>query len=198
LRRVLQWRDFGNPRPGPDPEPGTVATAAQLRATYRRSVNAEHVPGTRPPRFRLKDDATIAVILQDQQCYVNAWVLRQPSDFQDRVLHHEQGHYDLVALFCRDLFIDLVQLTSASLPNAQQVIREVQRIFSRYDALIAGVHDAYDDGSEHGRNPDEQRRWDGFIQTAFTQPRSPAMRAPDGTPCKVQLASVLGTGGITI
>ena len=102
LRRTLTWGDFGNPRRGPDPAPGVVATAAQTRATHSHTINSEMVPGTRPPSFRLRDNVTVSVVLQPNQMFVNAWVLRQPVSFQDSILHHEQGHYDLVALFCRD------------------------------------------------------------------------------------------------
>src|SRR5512138_3263405 len=110
LRRSLSWSDFGNPRPGPDPAGNTIATAAQTRATHAHTVNSEVVPGTRPHTFRLSDNVTITVTLQRNQMFVNAWVFRQSSTFQDTILHHEQGHYDLVALFCRDMFIDIMAL----------------------------------------------------------------------------------------
>lgn len=198
LRRTLRWSDFGAPRPGPDPAAGVVATAAQTRATHTHTENAEHVPGTRPPRFRLRDEVAVGIVLQSQQCFVNAWVFRRPTTFQSNLLHHEQGHYDLVALFCRDMFIDLMALKTQTFPNAQGVIQGVQQILGRYDSLIAAVHTPYDDDAQHGRNPQQQRRWDGFIQSAFTRPRNPPMRAPDGALYKVPLATVLRLAGVSI
>ncbi len=196
LRRQLTWSDFGTPRPGPDPQPGVHATAAQTRATYRQVINAEYIEGTNPHEFRLKDDVVITVILQTHSVFVNAWVFRRPTSFQDDVLHHEQGHYDFVALFCRDMFIDIMALKQQTFPRPQDVLTAVQQIFRQYDPLIAGVHDPYDVATEHGLLPAQQQRWDGFISTAFTQVRNPPVSAPDGTPYKTPLLDVLNAGGV--
>jgi len=198
LRRSLAWRDFGTPRPGPDPAPGVVATAAQTRATHSHSVNSEPIPGTHPPSFRLRDNVTVTVILQPAQMFVNAWVFRQPTSFQDSLLHHEQGHYDLVALFCRDMFIEIMALKTQTFPNGNGPLQAVQQIFNRFDPLIASVHALYDNDAQHGRNATQQTRWDGLIQAAFTRPRNPPMSAPDGTPYKVPLFDCLRSGGVNI
>src|SRR5688572_6390956 len=196
LRKTLKWSDFGNPRPGEGPAPGVVATAAQTRATHSHTVNVEQVPGTRT--FRLADSVAISVILQRNQMFVNAWVFQQPQTFQDDLLHHEQGHYDLVALFCRDMFIDIMALKTQTFPNPNGVLQAVQQIFGRYDPLIAAVHTPYDNDAQHGRVPAQQRRWDGFIQTAFTTPRNPPVSAPDGATYKVPLLDTLRAGGVQI
>ena len=198
LRRTLTWGDFGTPRPGPDPAAGVVATAAKTRATHSHAVHAEVVPGTRPPTFRLKDDVTVSVILQQQQMFVNAWVFRQPAAFQTTLLHHEQGHYDLVALFCRDMFIEIMAVKAQTFANGGGPLSEVQQILNRYDALIKAVHTPYDDDTKHGRNAMQQQRWDGFIQSALTVARSPAVSAPDGTPYKEPLLDCLRAGGVSI
>ena len=198
LRKTLQWSDFGAPRPGQGPAPGVVATAAQTRATHSHSVNAEAIPGTHPPSFRLSNSVTISVILQRSQMFVNAWVFQQPQTFQDDLLHHEQGHYDLVALFCRDMFIDIMALKTQTFSSANAVLQAVQQIFGRYDPLIAAVHTPYDNDAQHGRVPAQQRRWDGFIQTAFTTPRNPPVSAPDGATYKVPLLDTLRAGGVQI
>jgi len=198
LQRQLRWSDFGTPRPGPDPPPGAVATAAQTRATHSHSYNAEAVPGTHPREFRLKDDVTVTVLLQHAQIFVNAWVFRRPTSFQDDLLHHEQGHYDLVALFCRDMFIDIMALKTQTFAAPNDVFHAVDGVMGPYDALIAAVHAPYDVDAQHGRNAAQQRRWDGFIQAAFTQPRNPAVNAPDGTPYRQALADVLRSGGVSI
>ncbi len=140
----------------------------------------------------------MSVILKSRECYVNAWVLRRPAEFQAAMLHHEQGHYDLVALFCRDMFIDLMALKTQTFPSAQQVIQQVRRILDRYDDLIEGIHALYDRATLHSRNPQQQRRWDGFIQTAFTRSRPSGAHAPDGTPYKIPLATVLRSAGVAI
>ena len=198
LRRALSWSDFGQPRPGADPPPGVVATAAQTRATHSHSMNVEMVPGTRPPAYRLGDSVTVTVMLQQGQMFVNAWVFRQSSSFQDTILHHEQGHYDLVALFCRDMFIELMDLKTQTFPRGNAPVQAAQQILTRYDRLIASVHTLYDNDAKHGRVPAQQTRWDGFIQSAFTQSRNPPVSAPDGTPYKVPLLDCLRSGGVSI
>ncbi len=198
LQRQLVWTDFGTPREGDNPAPGTTATAAQMRVTHRHTVNGETAPGTRPPRVRLKDDVTIEVILQPSQIFVNAWVFRQPQSFQDDVLHHEQGHYDMVALCCRDMFVEFMELKTQTFAQGRELISAIERIMSTHDALITSVHTPYDTNTHHGRDSAQQQLWDRLIQSAFTQPRSPAVIGSDGTPNKVRLDVTLRGAGITL
>jgi hypothetical protein len=198
LQRTLTWHDFGAPRPGNPPLPGQHGTAAQTRARPSRTIFAEHVSGTRPPQYRLRDDVLIAVDLIREQTFVNQWALNQPAPFPTDLLHHEQGHYDLVALFCRDMFIEVMALKQQSSPNPQAVLTAAQAIFQRFDGFIAAVHTSYDDQTDHGNIAPQQQRWDGFIRNAFTLPRTPPMNAPDGTPYKVPLLDVLRQGGVIL
>ena len=198
LQRTLTWQDFGTPRNDPPPPPGQRGTAAQTRVRPSRSIFAEHIPGTRPPQFRLRDDAAVSVVLDDANTFVNQWALSRPAPFPTDLLHHEQGHYDLCALFIRDMFIELMALKQLTASNPQAVMTAAQAIFTRYDGFIAAVHDPYDTDTSHGNTAPQQQRWDGFISTAFTSPRTPPMSAPDGTLYKVQLADVLRAGGVTL
>jgi len=163
-----------------------------------RSVFAEHIAGTRPAQFRLRDDAVISVQMDRDQTFVNQWALDRPAPFPTNLLHHEQGHYDLCALFCRDMFIELMALKQRTSPSAQAVISAAQAIFQRFDGFIAAVHAPYDADTDHGNNAAQQQRWDGFISSAFTTPRTPPMNAPDGTPYKTPLLDVLRQGGVTL
>jgi hypothetical protein len=198
LQRTLTWQDFGAPRPGDPPPPGQHAVFAQTRARPRRTIFAEHIPGTRPPQFRLRDDAVISVELDQGQTFVNGWALNRPAPFPTDLLHHEQGHYDLVALFCRDMFIELMALKQQSVPTPQAVVSAAQAIFQRFDGLIAAVHTPYDNQTDHGNIAPQQQRWDGFIRSALTTPRTPALTAPDGTPYKMPLFDVLRQAGVTL
>jgi len=197
LQRTLTWQDFGSPRPG-TPQPGQRATAAQTRARPSRTIFAEHVPHTRPPQYRLRDDAVISVLLDGPQTFVNQWALDRPEPFPTDLLHHEQGHYDMVALFCRDMFIELMDLKQQTSSTAQAVMAAAQAIFQRFDGFIAAIHAPYDNQTDHGNIPQQQQRWDGFIRSAFTTPRTPAMTAPDGTAYKMPLLDVLRQGGVIL
>jgi len=198
LQRTLTWADFGSPRAGNPPPPGQRGTAAQTRVRPNRSIFAEHVPGTRPPQFRLRDDAVISVELDAANTFVNQWALDRPAPFPTDLLHHEQGHYDLCALFIRDMFIELMALKQMNSSTPQAVMTAAQAIFQRFDTLIAAVHGPYDTDTDHGNTAPQQQRWDGFISSAFTSPRNPPMSAPDGTLYKVPLADVLRGGGVTL
>jgi len=198
LQRALTWHDFGAPRPGSPPPPGQRATAAQTRARSNRTIFSEDVPGTHPPQYRLRDDAVISVDLDRGQTFVNQWALNRPAPFPTDLLHHEQGHYDLVALFCRDMFVELMALKQQSSGTPQAVFTAAQAIFQQFDRFIAAVHTPYDDQTDHGNIAPQQQRWDGFIRSAFTTPRTPAASAPDGTPYKVPLLDVLRQGGVNL
>ena len=198
LQRTLAWQDFGPPRPGNPPPPGQRAVFAQTRARPRRTIFAEQVPGSRPAQFRLRDDAVISVEIDRGQTFVNQWALDRPAPFPADLLHHEQGHYDLVALLCRDMFIELMTLTQQSSPTPQPVLAAAQAIFQRFDASIAAVHAPYDNQTDHGNIAQQQQRWDGLIRSAFTIPRTPPMRAPDGTPYGLPLLDVLRQAGVIL
>jgi hypothetical protein len=144
----------------------------------------------------LRDDAVISVELNPGQTFVNQWALNLPAPFPTDLLH--QGHYDLVALFCRDMFIELMTLKQQSSSTPQAVVTAAQAIFQRFDGFIAAVHAPYDNQTDHGNIAQQQQRWDGFIRSAFTSPRTPAMNAPDGTPYKMPLLDVLSQGGVVL
>ena len=45
------------------------------------------------------------------------------------------------------------------------------------------------------RKPAAQAKWEGYVNTPFTQERTPAVTAPDGAIYKVPLADVLRSAG---
>ena len=198
LQKTLAWSDFGKPRSSTAPAPGVVAVAAQMRVTHRHTINGEAVPGSKPTRARLKDDVVVEIVLQPAQIFVNDWVMQQPQAFQDAVLHHEQGHYDMVALLCRDMFIELMALKTQTFANGREMNAAIDKVLQSHDALIKAVHTPYDNATKHGRDSAQQQQWDGFFRTAFTQSRSPAETAPDGTPYRVRLDTVLRGAGISL
>ncbi|HYP49707.1 MAG TPA: hypothetical protein VEQ34_02110, partial [Pyrinomonadaceae bacterium] len=104
------------------------------------------------------------------------------------------------ALLVRDMFIDLMQLKQNTYDTAQAVMADVAKVRALFDPKFQPINDRYDAANEtdHGLNQPGQKRWDGFIQTAFTQPRNPPMQAPDGTMYKTPILTVLQQAGITI
>lgn len=198
FKKQLRWSDFGLPVDKPVPGPGQTATAAFTYTNYVYSANAEPVPGTNPPRYRLKDDVRVTIQFKRPPSWVASWVFKTSVLEQNRILNHEQGHYDLVALLVRDMFIDIMELKQNAYGTAQAVMNEINRIIQRYDSKSQPAQDRYDVNTNHGNNQSQQAHWDGFIHKAFTQQRNPPIQAPDGTPYKIPLLTVLQQAGITL
>jgi hypothetical protein len=116
------------------------------------------------------------------------------------LLKHEQGHYEIVALLARDMFIEMMQLKSAGLATSAAVGQQVRAILGRYQRVAQPLQDLYDSNAQtnNGKRSAKQLLWDGYLRTAFTQTRVPAITAPDGATYKVPLLDVLATNGIRI
>ena len=114
------------------------------------------------------------------------------------LLKHEQGHYDIVALLARDLFIEIMQLKSNTYPNAPAALADLRPIIAKFNGKAEKVSVIYDSVNEtnHGVNSAQQAKWNSMISKAFTVPRSPPMSAPDGTPYKVPFLDALSQSGI--
>ncbi len=193
LKRELTWKDFGKPRQGV-PQPGTFV-AAQTFATYEHDIEPEGVPGSRT--LRLKDDVVIRIRLVPAKTWVLAWTLAQPLAFRNQILHHEQGHYDLVALFSRDLFDDLMGLRTKTYDSPAAFEQDIKKAMERYDKPLVEIHPRYDHETGRGQLRAAQKKWDGYIQKAFTTNRTPAVKGCDGENLRVPLLDVLRGAGIT-
>jgi hypothetical protein len=123
------------------------------------------------------------------------WVLQKSQNFQNNLLSHEQGHYNLNALIARDFFIDILQLKSQIFQTAHEGIKAVDQIRNDSLAKIQDVSDLYDNDTNNGLNAAGQAQWNRFIESAFTQLRSSGGRSPDGIPYKTRLIEVLRAGG---
>lgn len=200
LRKTLQWSDFTTQNTG-TPGAGQFAIGAETHAGINQNnitSKVESIPGSSPTRYRVKDDITITVTF-GADSWVEQWVLNRDRAFQDRLLSHEQGHYNIVALLARDTFLELMQLKSQTFNTNMDAQRAIARAWTEGTSKAQAIQDLYDEPnqSHHGDNASGQGRWDGFINTAFTQPRTPALTTPDGVPYKVTLRSVLTGAGLT-
>jgi hypothetical protein len=197
LVRQLEWSDFGTPVPKLAPQPGQSGTAAYTKTDYTYSYNSESAGGT-PVQYRLKDDVRIEIRFRRPPSWVGSWVMSQSQTEQDRILKHEQVHYDLVALLARDMFIELMQLKQNQYGTAQAVLHAANQVRQSFASKMQPVQDKYDDDTEHGLKPTEQATWEGYIQTAFTQNRNPVVYAPDGATYKTPILTILAQAGIVI
>jgi len=199
LLRKVQWSDFARRRM-PAPAPGQTMVAARTDVAYRPFAwSLAPVPGSKPTIVRLSDNITITIDLNRSSSWVAEWVFQQPQQFQDDLLVHEQGHYNVTALMARDLFIDLMLLKQNDYTNQNTAVSEINAVLGRYGTpVIQAVNKKYDSDPEtkHGANTPAQQRWNGYFTSAFTQPRTPATAAPDGTPHRMPLLQVLKNAGV--
>ncbi len=181
LRYQVKWSDFQGQ------VPANARHAAQLASDFTfQGFGTTPVSGG----VTLADTLVVTVVLRRN----NSWA-RGGSARTAALLNHEQGHYDITALTARDLFIDLMALKAQVFPNAAALQRALQTARARYRPQA--IQDLYDSHAEadHGHDTAAQARWDGYIRRAFTEARTPTVRAPDGATYKIRLNDVLRAAG---
>ena len=183
----VQWSDFQGQVPPNASLDAHIDTRAGLNYGYSTGAGGA---------AEIADNVTVTIHVRRQHSWakksrINSWPQQARSD----LLRHEQGHYDITALMGRDFFIELMALKGRSFPSLSALQTEVNRLGGVYDPQP--IHNKYDATSEtdHGRNAASQRTWDGYIQAAFTQTRTPLVRAPDGSSYKKRLLDVLRQAG---
>jgi hypothetical protein len=191
LTKQLTWADFGNPVKRPGPQPGKTAigahTATDAPITYGWRSSGKS--------FQLQDNVMVTIRFLPATSWVADWVFQQPQQFQDDLLNHEQGHYDITALMARDMFIEIMQLKSQTFASKGALDKAVADIVKAY--AFQPVHGKYDAPGEanHSMNQTQQKAWDALLTQARTMPRNPPMYAPDGAAYKERLLDVLRRAG---
>lgn len=196
LFRTLSWSDF----PHVDhqaPAAGQTVEGAATQADISPSGFAmDSIPGTRS--FRIRDSITVSIEFRRNSSWVANWVFDQSQSFQDSLLAHEQGHYNIAALIGRDFFLELMQLKANQYNSAAAAQADLTAVSARTAGKAQAAQDRYDADTANGTNTAQQTIWNAFITSAFTMPVSPARQAADGTPIKVPLLTVLSQAGINL
>ena len=201
LFKTLQWGDYGNPRAGKK-TPGSAA--AKTHTTINVAVpQFAQAPGSSPARFALVDNFTVTAGFGASQSFVMAWLLNESQAYQAGMLNHEQHHYDITALVCRDFFIDVMLLKPRTFASQQDGKNAVDALKQGSVLKLPAIHALYDTEvhPEHLNNNvtgPRQRAWDGYVSAAFSQARVPASQSPDGKPHKKRLIDVLRADGKSI
>jgi hypothetical protein len=184
LVKTLAWSDFQG-----TPDPNKPNLQAFTKADFVLPVISPTViPGTR--NFRFEDNVVVTINMDTQR----SWK-RQPPD---ALLVHEQGHYDIVALLARDLFIEVMQLKTRTYPNHGAAIADLRPIINKFNGKAQAISTIYDAPAQtnHGNDPVQQVRWNGMFRRAFSEPRSPQVTAPDGAVYKIPILDVLSQNGV--
>jgi hypothetical protein len=210
----LAWTDFAAPPPAgkareldgamPGKSVFLAATFSNISARYGAALQPgfDAVPGSSPAEFVLRDDVTLNAEFNSQR----SWrVINHLSDKgKDFLLDHEQGHYNITFLMARDCFIEIMQVKARSFPSAADGAAAVTAIFNRYHDAWDKVQSKYDWDTNHGEwnqpsfgpaaKSSDQLRWEGFMQRALTEERSPSVQAPDGATYKARLLDIVRAG----
>ena len=197
LFRKLTWSDFQSPQPASNPN----NMKAEAHPEFSPSGAATKSVGKGATQtWQLDDTITVAITFDSAKSWVLSSVASMSQQDKDKLLNHEQGHYNLVALLARDMFIELMKLKETRISSSAVVAQEVQAIHTRYKNIAQPLQDIYDSKTQtdHGRDAAKQTLWDGYINTAFTQVRVPTGSAPDGTTYKEEILSVLRKNSIPI
>jgi hypothetical protein len=202
LFKTLTWADFG--KKSLTPSPGQTIHLAQTAVTIAPSLpnpTIVPVPGSKPTVYQLSDKVVVKIVFDKSNSWVADWVFTQSTTFQNDLLNHEQGHYNLVALIARDLFVDIMLLKGQTFASASAGIAAIKPLLAPFQAnphISQKVADKYDSSAQTNNGTDKtaQAKWDGFIKKAFTDPRTPASSSPDGKTHKVRIVDVLKAAGI--
>ena len=153
--RCLTWGDFTElaSRPPGETEDAQIhtETAGPDEATVERVGNGMRVR-----------DLTLALTVIS----TDTWVVG--SQRTDRLLNHEQGHFDITGLVARDMARQILRARAQSLNELQ---RQVRRLIARYNNLADRLTNQYDRQTDHGRNQASQRKWNDQIQQAIRSGR---------------------------
>ena len=201
LFKTLSWTNF--PRRSVTPAPGQrihVALTSVFITPTLPQPTIIPVPGSRPTVYQLSDNVVVKIEFDRGGSWVSDWVFTQPQAFQDQLLNHEQGHYNLTALVGRDLFVDLMLLKQRTFRSSSEGINAIRPLIAPLQArphISQRISDLYDSNNEtkNGYDQTAQARWDGYIRTAFNTARTGGTTAPGGVAHKVRIVDALRSAG---
>ena len=203
LMRKLTWANFQGNAPANSP------WAAQTASGFRASPPTfDNNGGT----FKLRDQVTVNIVFDANRSWrvnMNQW----PTQLQQDLLDHEQGHYTISALNARDLFIRLMGLKNSTYASQADGMRDYNdwiRIFNDREKKIQAEYDSDTGHSQANvftpssgmvtpppQKSSTQEKWERLIAKAFVELRQSGGAAPDGTLYKKDLIDVLLQNGIT-
>ena len=198
LNRQLNWASF-RVRNAPPPGADVFGNAAMTQARFQISgMNLVAVDPGRSQDLKLEDKITMTVSLDPAASWVASWLRQRSATDQARLLRHEQGHYDLVALLARDCFEQLVTLRAKTYTSGDDLQSDVSAISQRFSSKTGPVQERYDAATDHGAQQPEQDKWNRLIRSASDDDLDPPTPAV-GTPLlKKPLLDVLATAGIIV
>ena len=192
LRKTLVWKtDFGAGKNLPNPGPNTTVETAFTKAHAEvKGIFLDPVGKA----YKLRDSIVVTVVfdsptadpddVSDAGSWVASWVYTKLQAYQDSLLVHEQGHYDITALLARDYYNALIALKAKTYNSVADAKQDLEAAKKSAAAASQPTIDRYDADTTKGTDAGQQAKWNGYISTAF---------GGSGT-----FPSVLAQNGITI
>lgn len=140
--RKLSWQDFQGKAPVYEQQHVAAITACGI-GYYTNSVTARERP---------------AITVYNSFYIQDSWVRHDVAD--ERVLQHEQGHFDLCEIYTRKL---RQQFAAANITGANMK-RELARIYNLVTSEYEARQQAYEAETAHGTVTAAQQRWTMQIQ----------------------------------
>lgn len=179
LRKTLTWSDFK--MSPPKGEPGNAFTYATANVTFSggpANTPTEAAFESDGDGYRLKNEVVSKVSMRSGRSWKRLDGLSERQ--RQLVLDHEQVHYDITALFARDMFIELMGLKQRRFDSAYHGKNAADAIMKKYERLAADVSALYDDPMETGHlafyddnKTNEQERWERLIAKAKVRTEEP-------------------------
>lgn len=140
----LTWSDFRASVPADSPYYATINTGMSMQASATQRENELDVQIT-----------VIADMVPSQSWY-------RKGEVTDRILAHEQIHFDITEYHARVLQQRIDEYLKD--PGAINLIQnEVDAIFMDQEALRQEMQDAYDHETDHSKNLAAQKVWDARV-----------------------------------
>ena len=177
--RQLTFNDFLTVN-RPAPAPGTTQIAAQTQVGHQLKPNSFHFERSAflaGGVFTMREDPDVVVVLKARQptMFVASWVFQRPPQFQNDLLNHEQGHYEIGMLNAKDFFFGLQNIQASGFPTAAAGVAALRNLQSTLGSAQA-IHDKYDRDTTNGLNPAKQAAWDAALKAARITFTAPSLR----------------------
>jgi hypothetical protein len=153
----VKWRQFKKLKK----RPIAAETDAHIKGRYGNPKNKKFRPVSGKDGWRLKNINLKLSLIPSQ-----TWVVKGLQS--DKLLNHEQGHWDILGLLARELHTDLEAIRAPSLKKLADMVEEAQRNMDAKAERIGGNEGRYDTETNHGLKDKEQKTWDNLIEKCIT------------------------------
>lgn len=155
----ITWNDFK--------KMGSIPNGFTENAHIEINWNTNTMPRREGKAIVLDMNKTKTILKVDKE---SSWVLVENAEGPDadRLLNHEQGHYDFAALAAREYHTRLEKLIGSSQQDLQSKMKELR---IEVDEKTGRVDKKYDLETNNGTALDEQKKWDSKIKRAKDSPQ---------------------------